>query len=321
MKRITASAPNTRTPARAPAVRMPASTWAGSSPSCARCPSRTSTRKAPRARSGSPNATWRRSRLRVRLLHAARRRSAHWCARARAIGGWRNRPWARWTTAGWCPALAFGSFELRARTPSSRRPSWRPCARASCAWAELTAEFGAVSSPLKALERQGVVRVERRRRMRGFRVPAACLPAGRQAAFTPSPKPALTPGQAEALRVINEARAAARGDVVVVDGVTGSGKTEVYLQAIEATLAAGRTACVLVPEDLAHAPDRGALPRPFRRPGGRHAFAHGAGRALRPVGLHPQRPARAWSYAPAAPCSTPLRDVGLVVIDEEHEGS
>ena len=66
--------------------------------------------------------------------------------------------------------------------------------------------------------------------------------ANRPAAFTPSPKPALTPGQAEALRVINEARAAARGDVVVVDGVTGSGKTEVYLQAIEATLAAGRTA-------------------------------------------------------------------------------
>ena len=131
-KRITASAPNTRMPARARAARVPASTWAGSSPSCARCPSRTSTRKAPRARSGSPSATWRRS---LRACACSRRPAAcrAWCARARAIGGWRNRPWARWTTAGWCPARRSAPSS-RARTPSSRRPSWRPCARASCAW-------------------------------------------------------------------------------------------------------------------------------------------------------------------------------------------
>ncbi|MFR1638722.1 MAG: DEAD/DEAH box helicase [Eggerthellaceae bacterium] len=66
--------------------------------------------------------------------------------------------------------------------------------------------------------------------------------------FTPSPKPPLTQGQAEALAVIDAARSRGAGEVVVVDGVTGSGKTEVYLQAIEAALAAGRTACVLVPE-------------------------------------------------------------------------
>ena len=42
--------------------------------------------------------------------------------------------------------------------------------------AELAAEFGAVSGALKALEKQGVVRIERRRRMRGFQVPTACQP-------------------------------------------------------------------------------------------------------------------------------------------------
>ena len=36
--------------------------------------------------------------------------------------------------------------------------------------------------------------------------------------------------------------------MVLVDGVTGSGKTEVYLSAIERVLSAGRSACVLVPE-------------------------------------------------------------------------
>ena len=42
--------------------------------------------------------------------------------------------------------------------------------------AELTAEFGAVSAPLKALEKQGVVRIEHRRRMRGFQALPACRP-------------------------------------------------------------------------------------------------------------------------------------------------
>ena len=64
-----------------------------------------------------------------------------------------------------------------------------------------------------------------------------------------APRPErLTAGQAEALAAIDAAREEAAGGVVLVDGVTGSGKTEVYLQAIERTLAEGRRAIVLVPE-------------------------------------------------------------------------
>ena len=58
----------------------------------------------------------------------------------------------------------------------------------------------------------------------------------------------LTVGQRAALAAIDEARRAARGDVVLVDGVTGSGKTEVYLAAIERARSQGAGALVLVPE-------------------------------------------------------------------------
>ena len=77
----------------------------------------------------------------------------------------------------------------------------------------------------------------------------ADLAAGNEnAAHVPSRKPQLTPGQEQALEAISSACDAADGHVVLVDGVTGSGKTEVYLRAIERVLAQGRTACVLVPE-------------------------------------------------------------------------
>ncbi len=58
----------------------------------------------------------------------------------------------------------------------------------------------------------------------------------------------LTPHQEEALDAITCASEKRDGHVVLVDGVTGSGKTEVYLRAIENELEQGRGAIVLVPE-------------------------------------------------------------------------
>ena len=186
---------------------------------------------------------------------------------------------------------------------------------------ELSAQMGAISSTLRALEAKGVVRIVRRRRMRG-------TPDGAHAAsaliasdgFTPSPKPALTPGQESALAAIDRAREHACGEVVVVDGVTGSGKTELYLRAIEKTLAEGRTACVLVPE-ISLTPqtvgrfrgrfgDLVAVMHSRMSQGERYDqwdFIHsGAARVV--VG------ARSALF-------TPLSNIGLIVIDEEHEGS
>ncbi|WP_101722224.1 replication restart helicase PriA [Eggerthella timonensis] len=189
--------------------------------------------------------------------------------------------------------------------------------------AELTAEFGAVSSPLKTLEKQGVVRIEHRRRMRGMVEDVAGSAAAPEAAapsFTPSAKPLLTPGQAGALAAIDAARMRGAGEVVLVDGVTGSGKTEVYLQAIEATLAAGRTACVLVPE-ISLTPQTVAR---FRgRFGDMVAVMHSRmsqGERYDQWDFIRSGAARVVVGARSA-LFTPLANLGLVVIDEEHEGS
>ncbi len=130
----------------------------------------------------------------------------------------------------------------------------------------------------------------------------------------------LLPDQQNALKVINEARAARDGSVVVLDGVTGSGKTEVYLQAISAVLAEGRTAIVLVPE-ISLTPQ--TVGRFRARFGNRVAVMHSRMSAgerfdqwqfIQSGGADVVVGARSALFAP-------LANVGLVVIDEEHEST
>ncbi len=182
--------------------------------------------------------------------------------------------------------------------------------------AELAVEFGSVSAVLKALEDQGVVEIVRKRRMRGMN----------EAASASSPwaanaqKPQLTEGQQNALDVIRAASSREAGEVVLVDGVTGSGKTEVYLQAIEYVLAQGKTACVLVPE-ISLTPQTVAR---FRgRFGDMVAVIHSRmsqGERYDQWDFIRSGAARVVVGARSALFS-PLSNVGLYVIDEEHEGS
>jgi len=173
--------------------------------------------------------------------------------------------------------------------------------------AELTAEIGTVSSAIRRLEQVGAVVVENRQERRA--------PGG---AARPAVRPArLTGGQAEALHAIEQAQA---GAVIVLDGVTGSGKTEVYMQAIERVLDQGRGAIVLVPE-ISLTPQ--TVGRFRTRFGDRIAVLHSrlaagerfdewerirTGRARVAIG------ARSALFAP-------VHDVGLIIIDEEHEAS
>ena len=221
------------------------------------------------------------------------------------------------------PGAAFDGFEPR-KNAVKQASIVEALQAGELRVAELAAEFGAVSSTLKALEKQGVVRIERRRRMRGMPLGSPDVPEGPgtsgTSGFTPSPKPPLTAGQASALAAIDAARERGAGEVVLVDGVTGSGKTEVYLQAIEAALAAGRTACVLVPE-ISLTPQ--TVGRFRGRFGDTVAVMHsrmGAGERYDQWDFIRSGAARVVVGARSA-LFTPLANVGLIVIDEEHEGS
>src|SRR5262249_61174016 len=126
-----------------------------------------------------------------------------------------------------------------------------------------------------------------------------------------------TPDQAAALAAI----AAAEGfQPFLLHGVTGSGKTEVYLQAIAAARARGRGALVLVPE-IALTPQLAAR---FRARFGdevvvlHSGLSDGEGlagwRRLRSGQAHIAVGARSAVFAPVA-------DLAVVVVDEEHDPS
>ena len=180
--------------------------------------------------------------------------------------------------------------------------------------AELAATIPGAASAVTALAKRGVVAVETRRHVRG-----SADQTSLSSAQAPRPKQ-LTAGQEAALAAIDEAREAGRGDVVLVDGVTGSGKTEVYLSAIEHALAAGRGALVLVPEISLTAQTVGRFRSRF---GDDVAVLHSrlsTGERFDQWDLVRQGEAHVVVGARSA-LFAPLADPGVIIIDEEHEGS
>ena len=130
-------------------------------------------------------------------------------------------------------------------------------------------------------------------------------------------QPELTADQAAALRAIVTAPP---GERMLLHGVTGSGKTEVYLRAAEETLAHGRGVIVLVPE-IALTPQ--IVARFVARFGDTVAVLHSK---LSPGERHDE-----WArlragearvcVGPRSAVFAPMRGLGLVVIDEEHDSS
>ena len=132
----------------------------------------------------------------------------------------------------------------------------------------------------------------------------------------------LNAEQALALNKITDALAAPeRAKPILLHGVTGSGKTEIYLQAIRVALERGRSAIVLVPEisltpqtverfksRFAEMHEAVAVLHSHLSQGERHDEWHKihSGRARIVIG------ARSAVFAP-------LKDVGLIIVDEEHE--
>ena len=167
----------------------------------------------------------------------------------------------------WVCLTEEGKSFVPSRRASRQRAIVSALAAGPSRMAELVATIPGASSVVSTLERRGIVAVESRRRVRGSAEQTTTL----SSAIAHRPEH-LTQGQEEALLAIREAIAAQRGDVVLVDGVTGSGKTEVYLAAIEHVLRQGKGAIVLVPENLFNGSNRGSFPKPFWRRRGSFAF-------------------------------------------------
>jgi primosomal protein N' (replication factor Y) (superfamily II helicase) len=135
-------------------------------------------------------------------------------------------------------------------------------------------------------------------------------------------RPQLLPEQEQAVAAIAAAldREAGASRSLLLHGVTGSGKTEVYLAAVEAALGQGQGAIVLVPE-IGLAPQ--AVARFRARLGDRFAVLHSALSAgERYDEWRRLRSGEAQvCVGPRSAVFAPVRDLGLIVIDEEHDPS
>lgn len=179
---------------------------------------------------------------------------------------------------------------------------------------ELCKATGCTQEQLRSLATDGFVRIDEREERRD---PLA------QRTFAEARAPELTADQHRAYQAVAEElqRAAANGPLprpVLLHGVTGSGKTEIYLRALADTLAAGRQAIIMVPE-IALTPQ--TIQRFASRFPGRVAVLHSAlslgerfdeWRRMRDGKVDLAIGSRSAVFAP-------LPRLGLIVLDEEHE--
>lgn len=174
--------------------------------------------------------------------------------------------------------------------------------------APLCRELSTTPATLRALASKGAVKLEVRAKRRDPLAGRRVLPS--------KPLP-LNPGQQKALDAIFKLHSP---NTLLLHGVTGSGKTEVYLQAIAAELQAGRGAIVMVPE-IALTPQ--TVQRFASRFGERVAVLHSAlSDGERYDEWHRIRNGTARVVVgPRSAVFAPVRNLGLIVVDEEHETS
>jgi primosomal protein N' (replication factor Y) len=175
---------------------------------------------------------------------------------------------------------------------------------------QLLKHTGYSLSILNSLVKKGAVRLERKEVLR----------APEYVPDEPTPSITLNSHQTEALEHISQAITAGTYTTFLLHGVTGSGKTQVYIEAIKRAISFGRTAIVMVPEIS-------LTPQTVRRFkvhfGDRVAVMHSQ--------LSAGERFDAWRLAhdgrvnivigPRSAIFAPLKNVGLIVVDEEQEAS
>jgi primosomal protein N' (replication factor Y) len=171
----------------------------------------------------------------------------------------------------------------------------------------ITGQLGFSAAIVRALEQRGLVRVGTTERLRDPFAGVRGVP----------PPTSLTGDQRAALSAVEGLEP---GEGAVLFGVTGSGKTLVYLEAVRRVLAAGRGAIVLVPEI-------GLTPQTVSRLRG----AFGDQVAVLHSALSDGERADAWrllrrgdrrvAVGARSAVFAPVADLGMMVLDEEHEAS
>ncbi len=178
--------------------------------------------------------------------------------------------------------------------------------------ADVLARARAAAATVGSLVEKGVVEVVEREVIRSSLGALPALPEAPGYAFHPS--------QQAALERIAAAVAAGRFETFLLHGVTGSGKTEVYIAALKRVLAQGRTGIILVPE-IALTPQ--TVQRFRSHFGDRIAVLHS--RMSLGERYDAWRSLRNGRYdvviGPRSAVLAPLSNVGLIVVDEEHEPS
>ncbi len=200
----------------------------------------------------------------------------------------------------WCGTEPERMTEARARVLE--------LARDGMAWTRsgLAHAAGVSTSVVNGLSDQGV-----------FETVSIAAPAVVAAPDPDYSAPSLSPDQETAAQTLRE-KAQGEFSVTLVDGVTGSGKTEVYFEAIAAAIRAGRQVLVLVPEIALTA---AFLDRFHDRFGAKPAEWHSD--------LSPRMRERVWRQVAEGRVKVvagarsalflPFRELGLIVVDEEHD--
>ncbi len=166
------------------------------------------------------------------------------------------------------------------------------------------------TAPISALRDAGFIEA-RQERVLGDLSPTLPPPSG--------PPLALSADQRQALKQILDALNSGKQQTILLHGITGSGKTEVYMQAIHEVISYGRQAIVLVPEISLTPQTRQRFVQRFGQVSVLHSH-------MSPVERHHQ-----WRkicagqtpvvIGPRSAIFAPLPRLGLIVLDEEHENS
>lgn len=175
-------------------------------------------------------------------------------------------------------------------------------------------QLNLTAAALKPLETQGIIAIEREN---VYRNPAAAFQGE---GFRPSGHPALNPEQQ---RIVEDFKAryedGERG-TSLIHGITGSGKTEVYMGLIEYMRTLGKEVIVLIPEI---ALTYQTVMRFYKRFGQEVSFINSrlsAGERYDQF-VRAKNQEISIMIGPRSALFTPFQNLGLIIIDEEHEGA